>query len=159
METNYLVGKTIKAVHIHPLQEIHRAWKSDLTPDICTSMAFLDLANGEFVSIKPCEVALEGERYPALGISLEPSNRNSVQLQKSDGRVVDVVVLHEAEPVLPLEVNRVVESDPLGEGAVSEIRIEGSDSSAIILRHVMPPITLGVIVENGVCVTGRVDAA
>lgn len=150
METSYLVGKTIKAVLTYPLREIHPAWKSELTPAICTHMAFLELADGEFIGISPCEVALEGERYPVLGLSLARCERGAMLLPQPDGRAVDVAALDEAESVLPLEVSKVLESDPLGEGAVSQLRIEGVASGALILRHVMPPITLGVIVENGV---------
>ena len=148
METSYLVGKTIKAVLTYPLQEVHPAWKNELTPAICTYMAFFELADGEFVCIEPCEVNLEGERYPILGLLLERCESSSMALRQRSGQVVDVVALPEAELVLPFKVCRVVESDPLGEGAASQFRIEGEASRAIVLRHIMPPITLGIVVEN-----------
>ena len=150
METSYLVGRTIKAVLTYPLREVHPAWKSDLTPAICTYMAFLELVGGELVGISPCEVSLEGDRYPVLGLSLGRCTKEEMRLPQSDGRVVDVTTLNEAESVLPLVVSAVFESDPLGEGTASQLRIESVASGAIVFRHVMPPITLGIIVENEV---------
>jgi hypothetical protein len=148
MEASALVGKTITAVLTYPLREVHPAWRNVLTPAICTYMAFLELADGELVGVEPCEVNREGERDPRLGLSLERCERSSVPLQQPDGRVVDVVTLTEAESVLPLKVSRVINSDPLGEGAVSEIRLEGQEAGAIVFRHIMPPISLGIVVKK-----------
>ena len=102
------------------------------------------------MGISPCEVSLEGDRYPVLGLSLGRCTKEEMRLPQSDGRVVDVTTLNEAESVLPLVVSAVFESDPLGEGTASQLRIESVASGAIVFRHVMPPITLGIIVENEV---------
>lgn len=147
MEAKYLIGKTIAEISAYPPQAIHSAWRNEPTPHVYTYMAFLKLEGGELIGISPCEVTLEGERYPALGLSLERCRDDSIRLHQPDGRVIYAVPLSEAAFMLPFEVRNVVESDPLGEGAVSQLRIEGVGSRAITLRHIMPPITLGIILE------------
>lgn len=147
METRDLVGKTIVAVACCPLLEMNAAWVTALTPAVCTYVVFLELAGGDVVVVSPCEVALDGERYPALGLSLDICDRSEMLVPPRDGIAPEVIALGIAGPLLPLEVERCVESDLHGEGVVSQIRIEGTSSGALVLRHIMPPMTLGVIVE------------
>ncbi len=52
--------------------------------------------------------------------------------------------LVEAAGLLPFTVSQFQKSDPLGEGAISEIMLFGSDGSQLLFRHLMPPMTLGI---------------
>ncbi|WP_130410881.1 hypothetical protein [Fluviicoccus keumensis] len=148
METSYLLGKTIQNIFTYPLKKPGPAWQNELTTSLCTDMVFLELSDGVLVGVEPCEVSIDGERYPALGLALELCERNATRLPQSDGQVIDIVSLNEAAPILPLKVIGISESDPMGEGAISQIRIEGVALSGITIRHIMPPITLGIIVES-----------
>lgn len=51
--------------------------------------------------------------------------------------------LADATGLLPFLVAQVLESDPLGEGALSEIVLVGP-LGRLLFRHIMPPMSLGI---------------
>ncbi|WP_165967445.1 hypothetical protein [Luteimonas aestuarii] len=56
--------------------------------------------------------------------------------------------LVEAADLLPFTVSQFKESDPLGEGAISEVVLLSPDGSQLLFRHLMPPMTLGIEVTG-----------
>lgn len=123
MDTSSLIGKIIQSVWTYPCEPVHVAWLNELTTKIATSSAFLELAGGELIQVAPCEVGLSGERYPSLGLALEFCSRESARVVHPSGKVLDIEPLTEAGVVLPLLVVRVEQSDPLQEGAVSQVSL------------------------------------
>jgi len=50
---------------------------------------------------------------------------------------------------MPFHVSQVLESDPLEEGAISEILLVGP-LGQLLFRHIMPPMSLGIeVTESG----------
>jgi hypothetical protein len=139
MNSEDLIGRTVTAVLTFQRGDVHPAWRDALTPNICARRAFLEFGDGGLLSVSPCEVEVAEEPYPALGLCLQTNIDANVDH-------VEAAPLEEAAPVLPLTVRKIVESDPMGEGAVSQLTIEGQRSHAITFRHVFPPTTLGVII-------------
>ena len=146
MDTSWLVGKTIKVVWTYATGPVHPAWVNELTTPIATSSAFLELESGEFLQVAPCEVQLEGETYPSLGLELELRSRASARVTLPSGIAIDVLPLPDAAKAVPLDVVRVEESDPLGEGTVSQFNVIGALGQALTFRHIMSPMTLGILV-------------
>ena len=144
VDTSSLIGKTIADVLAYPRLEIHPAWVDEATTPVATTDAFLVLEGGTLAKVSPCEVSLDSHRYPSLGLEVRACSHESLALTTTGGRVVMPTRVEELCTLLPLRVETVVESDPLGEGAVSEVTILGSVGRAIILRHIMPPMTLGI---------------
>jgi hypothetical protein len=56
-------------------------------------------------------------------------------------------VLAEAADILPFEVCSVQETDPMGEDTVSQYLFVGTRAQQLVLRHIMPPTTLGISVS------------
>ena len=143
METQSLVGKVVLEILTPVCEPVHSAWVNEHTTPVATSMAVLRLADGELVQMAPCEVEIEPGKYPSLGLSVEPCDSSVLQWVR-DGKTYSMRALVEAAGLLPFTVSQLQESDPLGEGAVSEIVLFGSDGSRLLFRHIMPPMTLGV---------------
>ena len=57
------------------------------------------------------------------------------------------VAYEKAECFLPQRILRVVESDPVGENVTTQFAVVLQDGMEIILRHILPPITLGLDVN------------
>ena len=93
--------------------------------------------------VGPCEVTLEGEKYPALGLSVEECDASALEWARN-GKTYKMAPLKQTATLLPFQVSRVDKSDPLGEGPVSEISLVGQDGSRVLFRHIMPPMTLGI---------------
>ena len=91
--------------------------------------------------LTPCEVE-QPDTYPLLGLALAPCDTRSLQWVR-DCKAFSMTPLADAAKLLPFLVAKIEESDPLGEGAVSEIALVGSDGSRVVFRHIMPPMTLG----------------
>ena len=53
-------------------------------------------------------------------------------------------VLPEASEALSFNVSACAESDPLEEGAVSELVLSNASGHTILFRHIFPPMTLGL---------------
>ena len=143
VDTAWLTNKTIGEVLTPLCEPVHPAWVDERTTPLATSMAVLRLADGELVMLAPCEVQREGERYPSLGLSVEECDPGALQWVRN-GKTYSMNPLVAAAELLPLLVSRVEESDPLGEGAISEILLFGSNGSRLLFRHIMPPMTLGI---------------
>lgn len=149
VDTSSLVNATIREILTPICESVHPAWIDKNTTSIATSMAVLVLADGELVMLAPCEVELETNRYPSLGLSVEKCDSSALQWVR-DGKTYSMRPLVGAARLLPCAVFQIEESDPLGEGAVSEIVLVGSDGSRLLFRHIMPPMTLGIeLIEPG----------
>ena len=148
MDVSSLVGEEVQCIWAYPDIAVHPAWINALTTPVATTAAFLVLADGrQLISVAPCEVAMP-ERYPALGLALERCGRESIRLVRPDGSVIDAAPLAAAAKLVPFTIASVETSDPLEEGAVSQLSLTGSESQLITFRHIMPPMTLGVLIES-----------
>ena len=104
----------------------------------------MSLADGRRVIVDPCEVALPGERYPALGLSIEEVEDFPVVRRWPDGPVDEANPLEALIPYLNKRISRVLYSDSAGEGAISRIEIAFEDESAFSICHSSQPMTLEV---------------
>jgi hypothetical protein len=143
VETQSLVGKEVLEILTPVCESVHAAWINEQTTPIATSTAVLRLVSGELIQLAPCEVETEPSKYPSLGLSVEPCDSSALQWVR-DGKTYSMHALVEAAVLLPFTVSQLQESDPLGEGAISEIVLLGSDGSRLLFRHIMPPMTLGI---------------
>lgn len=126
----------------------HPAWVDSSTPQIATYAANLELAGETHcVQVRPCEVSIPSE-YPALGIELcdwpEPPG-----IQSWDGREYAVATPKEIQQLLPATIQDVRLWDSIGEGPVSALDLVLSTGATLTLRHVFPPMMLGVDVHIG----------
>lgn len=147
MDSASLSNRTITGILTPLCEPVHPAWVNEHTTPIATSMAVLQLEEGTLLMISPCEVELEGEKYPALGLAIEKCDASALQWVR-DGKTYSMSPLKAAEALLPFLVLRVDESDPLDEGPVSEISLAGKRDSRVLFRHIMPPMTLGIDVTG-----------
>ena len=149
MDTASLVGQTLEAVLAFPGSLAHPAWADELTTPIVTMAAFLQVKEAGLVRVLACEVSLEGERYPALGLSFEPSASDSLQVAYQSGHVARAVPLPEtAQLGLPAKIRSASDSDVLGEGCINQCVLALEGGGKVLLRHIMPPETLGLIIES-----------
>lgn len=144
MDSSLLINTTIKAIHLFAFETVHAAWIDELTTPIATSMAILELSDGRFVKLSTCEIEVDPGKYPSLGLALELCNRESLHWKTTTGERLAAKTLEAASTILPLTVSQIVESDPLMEGAISEINMIGPQNSHLLFRHIMPPMTLGI---------------
>jgi hypothetical protein len=117
------------------------------TPQIATYAANLELAGAtRCVQVRPCEVPIPSE-YPALGIELcdwpEPA-----EIQRWGGEYT-VATPKEIQQLLPATIQDVLLWDSMGEGPVSALDLVLSIGATLTLRHVFPPMMLGVDVHIG----------
>lgn len=123
-------------------EPVHAAWIDKNTTSISTTMAVLELSEGSLVMLAPCEVRLDPDKYPSLGLSVEKCDPGELQWVR-DGKTYSMSPLADATGLLPFLVAQVLESDPLGEGALSEIVLVGP-LGRLLFRHIMPPMSLGI---------------
>ncbi|HET7307121.1 MAG TPA: hypothetical protein VFK24_04820 [Gammaproteobacteria bacterium] len=143
MDTTSLTNKTINAILTPSCEPVHAAWVDENTTPFATSMAVFHLANGELIMMAPCEVELDPDKYPSLGLSIQKCDSSALQWTR-DGKTYSMHPLLDASQLLPFFVSRSEESDPLGEGTVSEIVLISANHSRMLFRHIMPPMTLGI---------------
>lgn len=148
MELNTLIGKTLNAVLVYPSGPPHPAWKDETTPDIVSFSSFLELSTGELIEVSPCEVDLENEKYPSLGLKVSKSENDSTRLTYQDGKSVEAIPIAELIALLPQKIVRVENSDPLMEGAISQYKFHLSNNHSVSVRHTMPPMTIGVAIDE-----------
>lgn len=114
----------------------HPEWVDDSNEDflICYE-AQLVFDDGTIYVIRPCEENLEG-RYPALGLSLEQ---------------VDSISLENVFPVAEsaVKVTEVLSTDHLGEEVINQWLFSLENNMHLIIRHVYPPMSLGIKVAVG----------
>ena len=137
-----LVGTTIQDIFVIR-GSVHPAWVDQNTLPIAAWSAFLDVLNIGILKVDAAEVDLGPTRYPALGLSLASFPLTELESLASAGSV-KAEPLIEARELLPLTVHSIEESDPMGEDTVSQYTIIGSCGQQLILRHIMPPTTLGI---------------
>jgi hypothetical protein len=147
MEVSSLTGKTLKAIWIFPSGPVHPAWVNELTTAIVVQDAFLELSDGVLLQVDACEVTLDQEKYPSLGLEFRECARAALHILQPGGNVTAAQRLQEALTVLPALISCVEQSDPLEEGAISQYVIVLGRVGRIIFRHIMPPTTLGIDVR------------
>ena len=147
MEVSSLTGKSLKAIWLFPSGPVHPAWVNELTTPVVAHDAFMELSDGTLLQVDACEVTLDQEKYPSLGLELRESSRAALRILQSGGNVTEAQRLQEALDVLPALISSVEQSDPLEEGAISQYVIVLGEVGRIIFRHIMPPITLGIDVQ------------
>lgn len=114
--------------------EVHPAWKDDTNTGflICYSIELVFDDESTF-TIQPCEVELP-DRYPALGLEL---NEGKFQRPSSALKMVD----------LPSKILEMEQIDHLGEGVENQMVFTLKNGKTIVIRHVFPPMTLGIKIE------------
>ena len=148
MDTSSLVNTVVQQVLTPMCEPVHPAWIDGNTTPIATSMAVLELSDGSLVMLAPCEVHLDPDKYPSLGLSVEKCDTGALQWVR-DGKTYSMNPLADAAGLMPFPVAQVVESDPLGEGALSEVMLVGP-LGQLLFRHIMPPMSLGIeVTESG----------
>jgi len=137
-----LVGCELKRVLYYRNTEIHPAWKEDSTPNISTQYVYLDLSCGTLYQVSPCEISLSPNSYPSLSLSVCKLERENCYLTFANGKKTQPVEL------LGLTSNELISrvsiSDPMGEGCATEYCLDLESSKSIIIRHIMPPMMLGL---------------
>ncbi|MGN6235431.1 hypothetical protein [Dyella sp.] len=141
----------MKAVWLFPSGPVHPAWVNELTTHIVAYNAVLELADDVLLQVDACEVVLDEEKYPSLGLELRESSPPALRIHQPNGNVTEAQQLQEASPLLPALITSVEESDPLEEGAISEYSIVLGQAGRIVFRHIMPPTTLGIDVQPTGC--------
>lgn len=139
-----LLGITIELILTPACEPVHPAWISALTTPIATSTAVLQLTDGRYFLIAPCEVELDPEKYPSLGLKISPCDESALHWRGADGQIYAMTPLATASTVLPLIVASCKPSDPLGGGAISEMVLGGTHGNSVLFRHIFPPMTLGL---------------
>jgi len=144
VDTSSLIDRTITAILSPACDFVHPAWVNELTTPIATSRTVLQLSNGVLVMVAPCEVEVEPDKYPSLGLATSTCGQGALTWTGPDGKAYFMHSLAAASPLLPFKVVHTESSDPLGEGAVSQIALIGASEAQIVFRHIMPPMTLGI---------------
>ena len=144
MDTSSLTGTTIEAIHTFACEPVHPAWVDEHTTPFAASLAVLQLSDGRLLLVAPSEVELNPGKYPSLGLEVSECDAGAFQWQSPSGETYFMRPLSAAAALLPFSVQSAEESDPLGEGALSEIALTSSSGSRLAFRHIMPPMTLGI---------------
>lgn len=149
MELTSLIGKTAQDIRAFPGARVHSAWVDELTTPIVTSAAFIQLSDGVLVRVVPCEVESRTGGYPDLGLSITAVGADALRMDLGNNKSVSAQPIGAAAPILPFEILSAEESDPLVERGAIEFRLGSRNDDVLILRHVMPPMTLGIEVRRG----------
>jgi hypothetical protein len=95
----------------------------------------------------PCEVAIDNA-YPALGLDVRELATQSIPFYG----LRTLVQFDEIQQYLPARIVDVSVWDALGEGPDSGIRISLETGIALVVRHIYPPMSLGLeVLENSDC--------
>lgn len=147
MEFSVLAGKRLLSLRLMSVGT-HPAWVDSSTPQIATYAANLELAGKtRCVQVCPCEVEIPG-RYPALGIELREWPE-APGIQRWDGGECVVVTPEELQQLLPATIEDIRLWDSMGEGPLSALDLVLSSGATLTLRHVFPPMMLGLDVHIG----------
>ena len=121
----------------------HPAWVDGRTPQIATYAANLELAESMSMQVRPCEVPIPN-KYPALGIEMiDWTEPPGVQCWPGAPEFA-VFIPAEVAPFLPATISGIRLWDSMGEGPVSALDLLLSTSPTLTLRHVFPPMMLGL---------------
>jgi hypothetical protein len=148
MEFSALAGQRLLSLRLMNVGT-HPAWVDRFTPQIATYAANLELAGDtRCVQVRPCEVPVP-EKYPALGIEL-CDWPELPEVQRWDGREYAVATPKELERLFPAKIEDIRLWDSMGEGMPSAVDLVLSSGTTLTLRHVFPPMMLGLDVHEGV---------
>jgi hypothetical protein len=150
VELSSLVGKTVQEVRAFPGALAHPAWIDELTTPIVTSAAFIQLSDGQLLRVDPCEVESRTGGYPELGLSITAVGADAFRMDFGNKKSLFAQPVGVVAPLLPFEILSAQESDPLVERGAIEFRLGARNSDLLILRHIMPPMTLVIEVRRGV---------
>jgi hypothetical protein len=150
VELSSLVGKTVQEVRAFPGALVHPAWIDELTTPIVTSAAFIQFSDGQLVRVDPCEVESRTGGYPDLGLSITAVGADALRLDRGGTKSQFAQPVEASAPLLPFEILSAEESDPLVERGAIEFRLSARNGDLLILRHIMPPMTLGIEVRRSV---------
>lgn len=147
MEFAALAGQRMLSLRLKNVGT-HPAWVDASTPEIATYAANLELAGAtSCVQVRPCEVQVP-DKYPALGIELS-CWPESPAVQRWNDEEWAVSTPEQLSQLLPAEIKQVRLWDSMGEGVVSALDLVLSTGATLTLRHVFPPMMLGVDVRFG----------
>jgi len=130
-----LIGKCLVAVQIgHNHEKVHHAWRDESNEGflICYDIN-LEFEDNNNYSIKPCDVNVIG-RYPALSLCLEETQN------------VEVLMVFDIKE-LPMCIRYITQSVHLGEEVVNQYTLVLDNGERIVIRHVYPPMSMGIKVE------------
>lgn len=147
MDIASLVGKSIRNFWAFRLNGVHPAWIDANTFPIAAGDAFLELSDGNFVKISPCEVSRGPDRYPALGLEVRPCSKDELTFRFENGRIVEAKPLEESASVTPFLIAEVEAFDPLGEDTITQYSFLAAGGNIVEIRHMMPPMTIGIRVS------------
>jgi hypothetical protein len=140
-----MAGKVLEKILTSKLFEVDLAWTDDNTSPIATYMVQLQFSVLSIHKITPCEMPTNG-RFPALGLEFKLSQGPGESLELLEPLIpFDVLDRH-----LPARVFSTVIWDDFGEGLNSAIQIYLEDRCFLIIKHMLPPMTLGI--EISLCV-------
>jgi hypothetical protein len=125
---------TLRSVRFLPGGPIHSAWRDRTNQDLLanTRCCYLEFNERTYL-VEAGEVKTEGQ-YPILGITA------SVVDETPEG----VPHCEPMQEILPAVITGITQSDSLGEGATSCYELSLAGPVQFILKHVYPPMTLGV---------------
>ena len=147
MDYSSLVGRSIRTFWVFRSDGVHPAWVDSNTLPIAAYRAALEFIDGTFLSIEPCEVPLP-DRYPALGLCIAFGSCELLSFVGYGGGVVHAIRLAEADGLVPFLIEAVERADPLGEETTSQYTIRTRSAVSVVFRHMMPPMTLGILIEQ-----------
>lgn len=146
MEFSALAGHRLNSLRLLSVGT-HPAWADHTSPQIATYAANLELSeNGPCVQVLPCEVPIPNA-YPALGIEL-CDWPESPGVQRWNEEEYAVETPKELAHFLPADIETIRLWDSMGEGVTSALDLVLSTGATITLRHVFPPMMLGVDVHT-----------
>jgi hypothetical protein len=146
MEFSSLTGKRLLSVQMMSVGT-HPAWVDESSPQIATYAATLELAGSSCVQVHPCEVPI-ANAYPALGIELREWLGPAGIQRWENGDEYAVTAPEDVQQLLPATIEKVRPWDSMGEGRISALDIVLSTGATLTLRHVFPPMMLGVDIHN-----------
>jgi hypothetical protein len=139
MNALLMVGRILDAVWMSPRVQVHPAWVDETTAAICTHVVSFSFSGASSVQVVPCEVPIHNA-YPALGIDVQELPPPSVVPEGLQA----LERLDEIQDCLPASVAGVRVWDALGEGPDSAIEVALETGVTLIVRHMYPPMSLGV---------------
>jgi len=116
--------------------KVHPAWQDDTNEGflICYDVNLVFDDQSIFL-VQPCEIEIKG-RYPGLGLSLK------------EIEAVNLPSLFKIS-CLPMRVEEMLQTDCLGEDVINQYIVALENGSKIVIRHVFPPMTIGIRFEHG----------
>ena len=140
LEGKKLLSMRLMSVGTHP------AWVDSFSPQIATYAANLELAGAGCVQVCPCEVPVEG-KYPALGIELREWRGPPGVQRWGESEEYAVATPKELDQFLPAVISELRLWDSMGDGTLSALDLVLSTGPTLTLRHVFPPMMLGLDIK------------